>query len=149
MKRLLTVCGVIALTMGAGALGRAAAASGFRFWDASALQFKDTPKKGIQRAVLWGDPGKGKYGLMVRYSAGTEHGWHTHSNPFHLVVISGTLVIEPEGSAPQELGPGSGASEVANAKHNTKCEKGADCVFFLTGLERFDVKPAMKPVTAK
>ncbi len=147
MRHLLMVCGVIAITMSAGALAYGAAAAKIQFWNASDLRFKESAK-GIERAVVWGDPDKGEYGAIIRYQAGAERGWHTHSNPLHLVMISGTLVFEGEGAPSQELGPGAGVTEPANAKHNSRCKDGADCVFLITGSKKYDFKP-VKEKTAE
>ncbi len=149
MKRLLTVCGVIALTVGVATLARGAAAAKFQFWDPSDLKFTEAAK-GIERASVWGDPDKGgDWGMILKYQAGAERGWHTHSAPAHLTMISGTLVFEVEGSPPQELGPGSGVNEVPNVKHNAKCKEGAECLFVFTGTKKYDFNPAKEPTAAK
>jgi quercetin dioxygenase-like cupin family protein len=144
MRRLLTVCGVVALALGAGALARAAAPARFQFWDPADLKFKETAK-GLERATAWGNPDQGEFGLVIRYQAGTEgRGWHSHSHPIHLTVISGTVVFEGEGTAPRELGPGAGVTEPAKAKHRTRCKEGPDCLFLISGSKGYDVIPAEK-----
>jgi quercetin dioxygenase-like cupin family protein len=148
MKRLLMVLGVVALAMGAGALARAAAAARFQFWDPSDMKFKESAT-GIELGKAWGDPDKGEFGMIVKYRAGAERGWHSHSSPIHLVMISGTLVFEGEGTAPQELGPGSGVTEPAKIKHNARCKEGADCVFVISGTKRYDFLPAKEKTAEK
>ena len=148
MKRVLMLCGVIAFTMGVGALAHGAAAAKFHYWNPAELKFTETAK-GIERTTVWGDLDKGDWGALVRFQAGTERGWHTHSHPVNLTMISGTLVFDGEGSAPMELGPGSGVSEPANAKHNTRCKEGESCLFLITGAKKYDFKPSKAPVAAK
>jgi len=139
------VGGVVALTMGVGTLARDAAGA-TQFWGPSQQKFEESAK-GVQRAVVWGDPATGDYAFLVKYEPGVERGWHTHSNPLHLVMISGTLVFEVEGSPPQELGPGSGVNEAPNVKHNSKCKGNEGCMFLITG-SKYDFKPAREPVSS-
>jgi len=147
MNRILKACSVVAITVSAGALAHAAAPSEFRFWNPMELKFTETAK-GVERATAWGDPAKGDYGMIVKYRAGAQRGWHTHSSPIHLVMIAGTLVFESEGAAPLEMGPGSGVTEVANVKHTSRCKEGADCMFIITGSRPYDLKLATSPIPA-
>ena len=146
MRRWVMVIGVVALAMGASAV-RAGDANKFQFWSPSEMKFK-SPQQGIERAVAWGDPDKGAFGMIVKFAAGADRGWHSHSHPVHLVVISGTLVFEGEGAAPQELGPGDGVTEPAKVKHVSRCKEGADCTFLITGTQKYDFIAA-KPATAR
>jgi quercetin dioxygenase-like cupin family protein len=146
MKRWVMVFGVVASTMAASA-ARAADTAKFQAWSPSEMKFTQL-KPGIERAVAWGNPDKGAYGTIVRYTAGAERGWHSHSHPVHLVVISGTIVFEGEGASPRELGPGEGVTEPAKVKHNARCKEGADCMFLITGAQKYDSIPA-KAATAR
>ena len=147
MKRSLIVVGVVALGVAAVARG-AAPAKGSQSWNASELKFKEVAK-GIERAVVWGDPDKGEYGAIVWYQPGAERGWHWHSNPIHLAVIFGTLVYEEEGAPPKELGPGAGVSEAAKVKHDTRCKEGAECLFLITSSKKYDFKAATAKTATK
>jgi quercetin dioxygenase-like cupin family protein len=144
MKKVLTVGGILVLTLGAWSVGRAAGKEEFKFWSVSELTFKSIAP-GAENAVLWGDPHKGHYGLLARFRAGAERGWHTHSNPFHVVIISGTLVFELQEGGSHELTAGMGGDEAANVEHNTRCKEGAECLFLVTGDKEFDVKEVKPP----
>lgn len=111
-------------------------------WAPADLTWTEDPEMhGAKMAVLWGDPAKGAYGALNRWPSGTVvplH-WHTHANDG--VVVSGTLVIKLEGSAPKELGPGSVVSIPGGVKHETSCKAGADCLFFAHQDGFADVQP--------
>ena len=50
---------------------------------------------GVSKAVPWGDPAKGPYGAITRFTKGTKVAWHTHSHDIKAVVISGTSFMTP------------------------------------------------------
>lgn len=107
---------------------------------AADLKWTDVPDvKGVQQAVLWGDPQKGPSGFLAKFKAGTEVGLHSHTADLRSVVISGTIVITVEGQAAKELGPGSYAYEPGGSKHTTACKAGADCMFSVQAAGVFDI----------
>lgn len=148
MKRLLTLCGVLILSLGTGVVARGAAKSQVRFWDVSELPTTKGSAEGIQRALAWGDFAHGEYGMIIKYRNGVTTAWHTHPNALHLVAISGTVMVQFEGSEPRELTPGSGCDEPAKVKHRVTCKEGADCMALLTGLKKYDFLPAKEPMSA-
>jgi quercetin dioxygenase-like cupin family protein len=119
-----------------------AAAPAYKSWGASEMKFADMEgAKGVSAAALWGDSKKGEYGSIIKFAAGTDMGWHTHTNRVRLVMVSGTLVIEVKGQPAKELGPGAFAEESGKVVHHTSCKAGADCVFFVHQHGKFDVVP--------
>ena len=130
------------LSLGTGDVALAADGDRFRFWDRSELSFKKGHAEGIETAVAWGDPANGEYGMITKHRSGAGAGWNTHPNPLYLVVISGTIVVEVEGSPPRELGPGSGVAELPKVKHKVSCKVGADCMSLVTGPKKFGSDPA-------
>lgn len=100
--------------------------------------------KGVQMAVLWGDPKKGEYGQLVKFAAGTDVGWHAHTLRTRAVVVSGTIIIEPKGAPASELTAGGFLDEPAKFEHRTSCKQGADCIFFVHQHGAFDFIPAEK-----
>lgn len=119
------------------------AAPVYKTWAASDLKWADTEgAKGVSGTVLWGDPTKGEYGSINKFVAGTDMGWHTHTNRLRLVVLSGTLVIEVKGQPAKELGAGSYADDPGRVLHRTSCKVGADCLFFVHQHGKFDLLPA-------
>jgi quercetin dioxygenase-like cupin family protein len=117
------------------------AAPAYKIWTTPDVKFADTEMKGVQMAVLWGDPKKGEYGSINKFAAGTDMGWHTHTNRVRLVVVSGTLVIEVKGQPAKELGPGAFADDPGKVVHHTSCKAGADCIFFVHQHGKFDLIP--------
>jgi quercetin dioxygenase-like cupin family protein len=110
---------------------------------ADQVEFKDAKGfEGVQTAQLWGDLSKdGDWGALFKFKAGTDAGWHRHTSRIHLVMISGTLSIEPEGGQPTELRAGSYALDPGKLRHRTMCVQGEDCVFVLHMTKKFDFLP--------
>jgi quercetin dioxygenase-like cupin family protein len=102
------------------------------------LKFEPTPQPGISRAVLWGDPAKGAYGAITRFTKGTKVDWHTHPHDIKAVVISGTLLYN-NGSGEQRLGPGSFIQERSTIKHTTAAAPDSDATIFEEGAGPFAV----------
>jgi hypothetical protein len=122
----------------------------YKLLTADQVQFKPVEgMQGIQTAQLWGDMGKnGDWGGIFKFAAGKDVGWHTHSSRIHLVMISGTLSIQPEGGEPTELSAGAYADDPGKVKHRTICKEGADCVFFIHMSKKFDFLEAKEPSAA-
>jgi len=121
------------------------------FIPASELKWTDLDPKGapgVKIVDLWGDHTKGAYGAYVKLPAGFEAPMHTHTHAMKVIFVSGTYLQTPEGKPEVRLGPGSYMMQPGgNYRHITKCDKGADCVFFLESNGPFDLKPV--PTTAK
>jgi quercetin dioxygenase-like cupin family protein len=86
---------------------------------------------GVKMAVLWGDPAKGAHGAMHKFPAGFSAPLHFHTAGHHVIVVSGTLELTPEGEAAKKLVAGSYFSFTGKKKHVTTCMAGADCVLFV------------------
>ena len=86
---------------------------------------------GVKMAVLWGDPKKGAHGAMHKLPAGFSAPLHHHTAGHHVVVVSGTIELTPEGEAVKKLGAGSYFSFTGKKKHTTTCAAGAECVLFV------------------
>jgi quercetin dioxygenase-like cupin family protein len=104
------------------------------------MQFK-AAIPGVTKAVLWGDPTKGPYGAITRFTKGTKNGWHTHSNDLKIVVISGAFLYD-NGSGEKRLGPGSYLYEPGGLKHTSAASADSDLMFFEEGSGPFDIKMA-------
>jgi len=141
MKRGLLTCAMVAFATGAGPSPRAADT---KFWSLEDAPFRRTAQ-GRESAILWGDPDAGAYGMLVRYPAGSGRGWHTHPNPVHLVVISGTWVVQIEGGVTREITAGGGSQEGAGVVHAGRCKEGAPCVFLLTGEKKLSTQMVALP----
>lgn len=99
-------------------------------------------RKGMQFAVLSGDPKKGKYTQMRKVPAGTGNPLHTHSSELKNVIISGVWYTGADAASARDFGPGSIVVMPANWVHVSGCRSGSDCVFYQEGRGKFDFKPA-------
>ena len=153
MKRATVVAA--ALLAGAWSLGAKPAkekgAAAFRMHPADQAEFKAVEGiEGVETARLWGDMAKdADWGTLFRFKAGTDTGWHLHSGHLHLVMVSGTLSLHPQGGEAAELSTGSFVDEAAKVVHRTVCKEGADCVFLIHGNKKFDFVKAPEPGAKK
>jgi quercetin dioxygenase-like cupin family protein len=99
-------------------------------------------RKGMQFAVLSGDPAWGEYTQMRKVPAGTDNPLHSHSSEIKNVIISGVWYTGAEAAAAKDFGPGSIIIMPANWVHVSGCRAGNDCVFYQEGKNKFDFKAA-------
>ena len=105
---------------------------------------------GVKVADLWGNHAKGAFGAYLKLPAGFATPLHTHTHDMKVIFISGTYIQAPEGKPEVRLGPGSYMMQPGgNYRHTTSCDKSAECVFFVESAGAFDLKPVVKPPTAK
>jgi hypothetical protein len=72
------------------------------------LKWSELPeRKGMQFAVLSGDPKKGAYTQMRKVPAGTDNPLHAHSSELKNVIISGVWYTGADSAAARDFGPGS------------------------------------------
>ena len=101
---------------------------------------------GVKVADLWGNHTKGAFGAFFKFPAGFAAPLHTHTNDMKVVIVSGTFVQAPEGKPEFRLGPGSYFLQPGgNYRHTTSCDPAAECVFFVEGRGKFDLKPVQAP----
>jgi quercetin dioxygenase-like cupin family protein len=114
-------------------------------WPAADLKWADLTggPPGVKIVDLWGDHTKGAYGALTKFPAGTTAPLHTHTSGMRVVILSGTFIHGPEGKPETRLGPGSYLYQPGgNYRHTTTCDKAAECVFFIEGSGKFDIKMA-------
>ena len=121
------------------AKAKAPAAGKAVLWAAGDLKWVDVPNFPVKMAVLWGDPAKGAHGALHKFPAGFEAPLHHHTANHHVIVVSGTVTMTPEGEAAKTLGPGSYFSFTGMKKHTTKCEAGSECVLFVDCAGPWDI----------
>ena len=107
-----------------------------------------TGAPGVKIADAWGDHTKGAFGAFVKFPAGFATPLHTHTNAFKIVVVSGTFIHGPEGKPEVRLPAGSYLYLPSTYRHTTGCDKASECVFFIEGDRKFDVK-LVEPPKAK
>ena len=104
---------------------------------------------GVKVADLWGNHTKGPFGAFFKLPAGFAAPLHTHTNDMKVVIVSGTYVQAPEGKPEFRLGAGSYFLQPGgNYRHTTSCDPAAECVFFVEGKGKFDLKLVQPPATA-
>jgi quercetin dioxygenase-like cupin family protein len=99
-------------------------------------------RKGMQFAVLSGDPARGEYTQMRKVPAGTDNPLHSHSSEIKNVIISGVWYTGADAASAKDFGPGSIIIMPANWVHVSGCRAGNDCVFYQEGKNKFDFKAA-------
>jgi len=106
------------------------------------LKWTDLPeRKGMQFALLSGDPATGEYTQMRKVLAGTDNPLHRHSSEVTNVIISGVWYTGTDFAAAKDFGPGSIVRMPADWAHVSGCRAGSDCVFYQAGKGKFDFKP--------
>ena len=114
-------------------------------WPADNVKWEAGPLPGTHVAKLWGDWMKGgPYGVLVKFEAGLMNPLHKHTQSLKIVVLSGTFVHQPEGGTETRLGPGSYLMQAGGRNHISGCAAGAECEFFMTSADKFDLIPAKK-----
>jgi ChrR Cupin-like domain len=114
------------------------------------LKWTELPeRKGMQFAVLSGDPKKGEYTQMRKVPAGTDNPLHSHSSELKNVIISGVWYTGPDAASAGNFGPGSIVLMPANWVHVSGCRSGSDCVFYQEGKGKFDFKPSAEVPTGR
>jgi hypothetical protein len=107
------------------------------------LKWVELPeRKGMQFAILSGDPKTGPYTQMRKVPAGTDNGLHSHSSEIKNVIISGVWYTGPDAASAKDFGPGSVVVMPGDWMHVSGCRTGTDCVFYQEGKGKFDFKPA-------
>ena len=114
------------------------------------LKWVELPeRKGMQFAVLSGDPKIGEYTQIRKVPAGTDNPLHSHSSELKNVIISGVWYTGPNVASAKDFGPGSVVIMPADWLHVSGCRAGSDCIFYQEGKGKFDFKPAAEQPRSK
>ena len=114
------------------------------------LKWVELPeRKGMQFALLSGDPKTGAYTQIRKVPASTDNPLHSHSSEITNVIISGIWYTGPNSTAAKDFGPGSVITMPADWVHVSGCRPGSECVLYQQGKGKFDFKPAAAPVPGK
>jgi hypothetical protein len=101
-------------------------------------------RKGMQFALLSGDPKAGAYTQIRKVPAGTDNPLHSHSSEIKNVIISGVWYTGIDTASAKDFGPGSIVVMPGDWVHVSGCRSGSDCVFYQEGKGKFDFNPAGK-----
>ena len=99
-------------------------------------------RKGMQFALLSGDPKTGAYTQMRKVPAGTDNPLHSHSSELKNIIITGVWYTGADDASAKDFGPGSIVVMPGNWVHVSGCRSGSDCVFYQEGNGKFDFKPS-------
>ena len=114
------------------------------------LKWVELPeRKGMQFAVLSGDPKIGPYTQIRKVAAGTDNPLHSHGSEIKNVIISGVWYTGADAASAKDFGPGSVIVMPADWVHVSGCRAGSDCVFYQEGNGKFDFKPAAEQPRGK
>ncbi len=108
-------------------------------WAAEDLKWTALPDSPVKMSVVWGDPATGPFGAFLKFPAGFAAPLHHHTADHHVIVVSGTAVMTPEGEAAKRLGPGSTFSFTGAKKHTTACDAASECVLFVDDSGKWDL----------
>ena len=75
----------------------------------------------VEVAVLWGNPETGPAAVIVRFPAGYQEPWHSHTSTYHSVLIKGefqTQSKDADVTVSEVYGPGSYAVQPGGAVHS-------------------------------
>ena len=105
------------------------------------LKWVELPqRKGMQFAILSGDPKSGPYTQIRKVLAGTDNELHSHSSEIKNVIISGVWYTGSDAASARDFGPGSVIVMPSEWVHVSGCRAGADCVLYQEGKGKFDFK---------
>src|SRR4029079_15129898 len=114
------------------------------------LKWVELPeRKGMQFAVLSGDPKTGPYAQIRKVPAGTDNPLHSHGSEITHVIIGWRCAPGPNSASAKDFGPGSAITMPADWVHVSGCRPGSECVLYQQGKGKFDFKPAAAPVPSE
>ena len=114
------------------------------------LKWVELPeRKGMQFALLSGDPKTGAYTQIRKVPAGTDNPLHSHSSEITNVIISGVWYTGANSTSAKDFGPGSVITMPADWVHVSGCRAGSECLFYQQGKGKFDFKPVAAPAPGR
>ena len=96
---------------------------------------------GVSTAQGYVKKESGEYGSFVTFPPKFETPVHRHTNSYHGVVISGTIInpmLDDNDEQEVELGPGSYWYVPAGEEHMTACVSDIPCTYYTHSQESFD-----------
>jgi hypothetical protein len=99
----------------------------------------------VTMAVVWGDPDKGAFAAFNRFPAGFTAPLHTHTASTRIVVIKGTMSMTGADGKETKYPVGSFYTQPNTFPHTTRCLAGSDCLVYIEGDAKWDLKPVEAP----
>ena len=88
-------------------------------------------------SVQNGDPGKGPSIILAKAAKGCSFPWHWHTPSEHLMMVSGTAVMEAKSGETMTLKPGAFARTPSHHIHRFRCTSA--CALFIYADAAFDI----------
>jgi quercetin dioxygenase-like cupin family protein len=137
----LVSCAALMTIAGRGHAKKAAAV----FVPAAEAKWSDVPDfRGVQIAVVEGDPAKGPAHFFLKFAPGFVAPKHHHTADHHATVVTGSLIVTVN-EGPRLLTPGSYFSFTGKTPHATRCDTGSSCIVFIDARGKWDVIPEKAP----
>ncbi|WP_084528914.1 cupin domain-containing protein [Nocardia crassostreae] len=113
---------------------------------AAELAWRELPDTGgIKVADVGGDiTSSGPYEAFVKFPAGKDNPFHTHTSDLPTVVLAGTFYAVIDGRR-TEYPAGSYYNLPADLPHFSGCAPGVDCLLFQYQSDHFDLVPTATP----
>lgn len=87
--------------------------------------------QGCELAVLHGDPAKPNADIFLRVPGGSPIAAHWHSSAERMMLATGRLEVQYQGSAAATLEPGTYAYGPARLPHRADCRSSGPCTLFV------------------
>ncbi|MEY2498049.1 MAG: hypothetical protein QOD12_1605 [Verrucomicrobiota bacterium] len=114
-----------------------------KIWSFGEMKWQaDKALPDVQSVLLWGNPASGEHGMLRKFPAGYAPPMHKHPSVERVVIISGTIIVQYEGSDKKTLGPGSYSEIAAKTNHAVQCGSESACIFLLTSSGPFAILPS-------
>src|SRR5262245_19312796 len=104
-------------------------------------QWQDTPVPNVQQIPLKGELEHGASSCFIKFPAGADNGWHTHTHDVALVVLEGAYLCRDEQGKELRAGPGEYVLLPAGVKHWSGGDSSKGCVFYMQMDDSFDFIP--------
>lgn len=94
-------------------------------------EWQGTEFKGVEAAVLWGDPEHdARGGELLKMAGGLAFPRHKHTYDERVLVIAGVFIVTTPTAGERSLRPGSYYYLPAEIEHASRCETGVACVVY-------------------
>jgi anti-sigma factor ChrR (cupin superfamily) len=147
MKRM-TLFAVVALALNSvpgAALQAADAVKPVGFTPSQLKWITNPANAAVGMAVVWGDPDKGAFAAFNRFPAGFTAPLHTHTANTRIVVVQGTMSFAGADGKETKYPVGSYYTQPNTFPHVTKCLAGSECIIYIEGDAKWDLKPVEAP----
>jgi quercetin dioxygenase-like cupin family protein len=94
---------------------------------------------GASATVLWGDMDKGAYGAFTKFTPGTNHPLHMHTNEMRIVVLKGAYIYKPEKGPEQRIAAGQYLYVPAGDRHVSGGDAKEGVLMYTESTGKFDL----------